>query len=314
VAHPTIISESGRAIVAHHSILVVEAFGSIEKDRPGVSVEPGATDPKLLTEMLDIQRNLSRQNRMEGLHDAQQIKEQAQSMFDLGLIELESKAKIETIYWQIAHAIVAFCAGMKYVPDEVKELEVALGDQYVCNFSVFQSLLDHWALGQLFPVMPVHRLTEYPERNATLVDITCDSDGKVSKFIDLQDVRDTLPLHKLHPGEPYYIGFFLMGAYQDIMGDLHNLFGRVNEAHVFLDEDEESGWYIEETIEGSTIAEVLSMTQWDKNELTRQVKAQVDAAIKGDRLKPNEAMKLLANYERGLKGYTYLHLNGGPKS
>jgi arginine decarboxylase len=314
VAHPTIISESGRAIVAHHSILVIEAFGSIEKDRPGVSVEPRASDPKLLTEMLEIQRNLTRQNRMEGLHDAQQIKEQAQSMFDLGLIELESKAKIETIYWQIAHAIVAFCAGMKYIPDEVKELEVALGDQYVCNFSVFQSLLDHWALGQLFPVMPIHRLTEYPERNATLVDITCDSDGKVSKFIDLQDVKDTLPLHKLHPGEPYYIGFFLMGAYQDIMGDLHNLFGRVNEAHVFLDEDEESGWYIEETIEGSTIAEVLSMTQWDKNELTRQVKAQVDAAIKGDRLKPNEAMKLLANYERGLKGYTYLHFNGGPKS
>ena len=149
------------------------------------------------------------------------------------------------------------------------------------------------------------------EEAGILADITCDSDGKVSKFVDLQDVRDTLPLHKLKVGEPYYIGFFLMGAYQDIMGDLHNLFGRVNEAHVFLDEDEESGWYIEETIEGSTIAEVLSMTQWDKNELTRQVKAQVDAAIKGDRLKPNEAMKLLANYERGLKGYTYLHLNGG---
>jgi arginine decarboxylase len=248
---------------------------------------------------------------MESLHDAQQIKEQAQSMFDLGLLELESKAKIETIYWQITAAIVQFCAGMKYVPDEVKELEVALGDQYVCNFSVFQSLLDHWALGQLFPIMPIHRLTEYPERNATLVDITCDSDGKVSKFIDLQDVRDTLPLHKLRPGEPYYIAFFLMGAYQDIMGDLHNLFGRVNEAHVFLDEDEESGWYIEETIEGSTISEVLGMTQWDKNELTRQVKAQVDAAIKSNRLKPNEAMKLLANYERGLKGYTYLQFNGG---
>jgi arginine decarboxylase len=266
----------------------------------------------LLADILDVLRLLSRQNRMESLHDAQQIKEQSQSMFDLGLLELESKAKIETIYWQIARTIVEFCAGMKYIPEEVKQLEIALCDQYVCNFSVFQSLLDHWALGQLFPVMPIHRLNEFPERNTTLVDITCDSDGKVDQFIDLNDVRETLPLHKLKPGEPYYIGFFIMGAYQDIMGDLHNLFGRVNEAHVFLDEDEESGWYIEETIEGSTIADVLSMTQWDKNELTRQVKAQVDAAIKTDRLKPNEAMKLLANYERGLKGYTYLTFPGNP--
>ncbi|MDB6154624.1 MAG: speA [Chthoniobacteraceae bacterium] len=306
VAHPTIVSESGRALVAHHSMLIVEAFGAIEKDSGSTVVVPSESDPKLLADILDVLRLLSRQNRMESLHDAQQIKEQSQSMFDLGLLELESKAKIETIYWQIARTIVEFCAGMKYVPEEVKQLEIALCDQYVCNFSVFQSLLDHWALGQLFPVMPIHRLNEFPERNTTLVDITCDSDGKVDQFIDLNDVRETLPLHKLKPGEPYYIGFFIMGAYQDIMGDLHNLFGRVNEAHVFLDEDEKSGWYIEETIEGSTIADVLSMTQWDKNELTRQVKAQVDAAIKTDRLKPNEAMKLLANYERGLKGYTYL--------
>ena len=312
VAHPTIVSESGRAIVAHHSVLVVEAFGSIEKDHGAIPVAPSQSDPKLLADIQDIQRQLSRQNRMESLHDAQQIKEQSQSMFDLGLLELESKAKIETIYWQIARTIVDYCAGMKYVPEEVKDLEIALCDQYVCNFSVFQSLLDHWALGQLFPVMPIHRLDEFPERNATLVDITCDSDGKVSKFIDLNDVRETLPVHRLNNGEPYYIGFFIMGAYQDIMGDLHNLFGRVNEAHVFLDEDEESGWYIEETLEGSTISEVLGTTQWDKNELTRQVKAQVDAAIKSDRLKPNEAMKLLANYERALKGYTYLHLGNGP--
>ena len=190
-----------------------------------------------------------------------------------------------------------------------EELEVALGDQYVCNFSVFQSLLDHWALGQLFPVMPVHRLNTRPERNGTLVDITCDSDGKVSKFIDLQDVKETLPLHKLIPGEPYYIGFFLLGAYQDIMGDLHNLFGRVNEAHVFLDEDEEDGFYIEETIQGSTIGEVLSMTQWNQADLIRRFKAQVDAAIKSDRIKPNDGMKLLTAYERGLKNYTYLSVH-----
>jgi arginine decarboxylase len=310
VPHPAIVSESGRAIVAHHSVLVVEAFGSIEKIKAPDQLEKQPGDSKLVGEILDIQGNLSKQNRLETLHDAQQIKEQAQSMFDLGLLDLESKAKIETVYWQIAQAIVQVFSGMRYIPDEVKELEVALGDQYVCNFSVFQSLLDHWAVGQLFPVMPIHHLDRAPERNATLVDITCDSDGKVSRFIDLNDVKETLPLHRLEPGSPYYIGFFLMGAYQDIMGDLHNLFGRVNEAHVFLDNDEESGYYIEETIEGSTIADVLAMTQWNQPELVRLVKAQVDAAIKSDRLKPSEAMKLLANYERGLKGYTYLHLNG----
>jgi len=309
VPHPIIVSESGRAIVAHHSVLVVEAFGSIEKDNVAEEVVATPDDHKLVKDMLEIRGNITRQNRLECLHDAQQIKEQSQSMFDLGLLDLESKARIETLFWRIAQLIVEQFRGLRYTPDEVKEIETALGDQYVCNFSIFQSLLDHWALGQLFPVMPVHRLDTAPERNATLVDITCDSDGKVSKFIDLNDVKETLPLHKLKPNEPYYIGFFLMGAYQDIMGDLHNLFGRVNEAHVFLDDDEEDGFYIEETIEGSTIGDVLTMTQWSQTELIRLVKAQVDAAIKSDRLKPNEAMRLLANYERGLKGYTYLRIN-----
>lgn len=309
VPHPTIVSESGRAIVAHHSVLIVEAFGSIEKERQMVALEPKETDPKLVTEILELKKGLSRQNRMESLHDAQEVKEKAQSMFDLGLLELDAKARIETVFWQIARQVVEFSEGMKFIPEEVKELETALADQYVCNFSVFQSMLDHWALGQLFPIMPVHRLDTAPDRQAMLVDITCDSDGKVSKFVDLQDVKDTLALHRLKANEPYCIGFFLMGAYQDIMGDLHNLFGRVNEAHVFLDEDEECGWYIEETLEGSTIAGVLSMTQWDEPELNRLMKAQVDIAIKSDRLKPAEAMRLLNSYERALKGYTYLSFN-----
>jgi arginine decarboxylase len=313
VPHPTIVSESGRAIVAHHSVLVVEAFSSIEKGAADLSLEVKEADPKLFHEMVETQKALTKQNRMEVLHDAQQIKEQCQSMFELGLLDLESKAKIEIIYWQIAQSVVELCRGMRYVPDEVKELETALGDQYLCNFSVFQSLLDHWALGQLFPIMPIHHLDQPPDRNGILADITCDSDGKVSKFIDLQDVRETLPLHRIRPGETYYLGFFLMGAYQDIMGDLHNLFGRANEVHVFLDEDEESGWYIEETIEGSTVGSVLSMTQWDQHELIRLVKAQVDAAIKSDRLKPTEAMRLLNEYERALKGYTYLNFLNGLK-
>ncbi len=310
VAHPTIVSESGRAIVAHHSVLVVEAFSSIEKTAPKLKVEAGETDHKLVGEILDVKQRLKRGNRLESLHDIQQIKEEAQHTFDLGLLDLESKAKIDTVYWQLAHEIVNMHRGLRYVPDEVKELETSLADQYICNFSVFQSLLDHWALGQLFPIMPIHRLTTPPDRHGTIVDITCDSDGKVSKFIDLQDVKETLPLHHITPGEIYYLGVFMVGAYQDIMGDLHNLFGRVTEVHVFLDPDEESGWYIEEVIGGSTIGEVLAMTQWDKVELMRLLKSQVDAAIKTDFLKPSDAMKLLTDYERLLQEYTYLSLNG----
>jgi arginine decarboxylase len=310
VAHPAIVSEGGRAIVAHHSVLVMEAFSSIERIAPKLKVEATEKDHKLVPDILEVKQRLKRGNRIESLHDIQQIKEETQQMFDLGLLDLESKAKIETVYWQLAQQIVNMHRGLRYVPDEIKQLETSLGDQYICNFSVFQSLLDHWALGQLFPIMPIHRLTTPPDRNGMIVDITCDSDGKVSKFIDLQDVRDTLPLHRITPGEIYYLGVFMVGAYQDIMGDLHNLFGRVTEVHIFLDPDEESGWYIEEVIEGSTIGEVLAMTQWDKVELMRLLKTQVDAAIKTDRLKPNDAMKLLSDYERLLQEYTYLSLNG----
>ncbi len=309
VAHPIIVSESGRALVAHHSMLVIEAFGTIEKD-VATRIEVGEKDAKLVQDISETQKGLSKENRLEALHDGLQYKEQAQAMFELGLLDLETKAKVEGIYWQIARNVVRFFEGMRYIPEEVRDLSNKLADQYFCNFSVFQSLLDHWALGQLFPIMPIHRLNESPERNATLADITCDSDGKINKFIDLQDVKDTLPLHALRPGEPYYLGLFLVGAYQDIMGDLHNLFGRVTEVHVFLDEDEDSGYYIEEIIEGSTMAQVLALTQWQQPELARLMKAQIDAAIKSDRLKPNEAMKLLANYERSLQGYTYLTFNG----
>ena len=314
VAHPAIVSEGGRAIVAHHSVLVIEAFSSIERTAPKLKVEATGKDHKLVGDILDVKQRLKRGNRIESLHDSQQIKEESQQMFDLGLLDLESKAKIETVYWQLAQQIVNMHRGLRFVPEEVKQLEISLGDQYICNFSIFQSLLDHWALGQLFPIMPIHRLTTPPDRNGMIVDITCDSDGKIAKFIDLPDVKETLPLHRISPGEMYYIGVFMVGAYQDIMGDLHNLFGRVTEVHVFLDPDEESGWYIEEVIEGSTIGEVLAMTQWDKVELMRLLKSEVDAAIKSDRLKPNDAMKLLSDYERLLQEYTYLSFNGAKPS
>src|SRR5467141_3814274 len=310
VAHPAIVSEGGRAIVAHHSVLVMEAFSSIEKTTGKTKIGATEKDHKLVGDILEVKQRLKRGNRLESLHDIQQIKEEAQQTFDLGLLDLESKAKIDSVYWQLATQIVGMHRGLRFIPDEVKELEISLADQYICNFSVFQSLLDHWALGQLFPIMPIHRLNTPPDRNGMIVDITCDSDGKVSKFIDLQDVKETLPLHRITLGEIYYIGVFMVGAYQDIMGDLNNLFGRVTEVPVFLDPDEESGWYIEEVIEGSTIGEVLAMTQWDKVQLMQLLKAQIDAAIKTGFMKPNDAMKLLSDYERLLQEYTYLSLNG----
>jgi arginine decarboxylase len=298
-------------VVAHHSVLIVEVFGAIAKIRPDECCRCGENEHALVNELLDIQKNLPKLNKLEAYHDALERKEDAQHMFTLGMLDLPDKAKIENLYWSIGRAVADSFKDQAYVPEEIRKLEDSLGDQYLCNFSVFQSLLDHWALGQLFPIMPISRLNERPTREVTLVDITCDSDGQVNKFIDLRDVRDTLPLHALHTNgngmpEPYYIGFFLMGAYHDIMGDLHNLFGRVNEVHVFLDPDEPAGYYIEEIIEGTTIYQALDSVQYDEKELKRQMKAQIDEAIKSDRMKPSEAMRLLDDYERGLKDYTYL--------
>ncbi|MBX9743519.1 MAG: biosynthetic arginine decarboxylase [Chthoniobacterales bacterium] len=309
VPHPTLVSESGRYIVAPHSVLIVEAFGAIEKDRASNVVRKTSTDHKLVSDMMEVRLTLNKKRRQESLHDAQQIRDQAQSMFELGLLDLRSKAKVDALYWQIAAKVVKLYRGVKYVPEEVKELEISLADQLLCNFSVFQSTIDHWALGQLFPIMPIHRLNEKIDRHGTLVDITCDSDGKIAKFIDFQDVSQTLALHRLRPNEPYYLGFFLTGAYQDIMGDLHNLFGRVNEMHVFLDEDEEEGYYIEEVIPGTTVGSVLTHTQWDTKEMLRRIKTQLDQAIKSDCLKPSEGMRLLNSYEHILQSYTYLNFS-----
>src|SRR6185503_1287761 len=298
VPHPEIVSESGRAIVAHHSVLIVEVFGSIEKSRPSLGPPYGENEHPLVRELLDIRKNVGKLNKLEAWHDALERKDDAHHMFTLGMMDLPDKAKIENLYWEISQEAVQSFRGQAYIPEEIRKLEDSLGDQYLCNFSVFQSLLDHWALDHLFPIMPISRLDERPTREATLADITCDSDGQVNKFIDLRDVRDTLPVHKLITNgngqpEPYYIGFFLMGAYQDIMGDLHNLFGRVNEVHVFLEPDEPAGYYIEEIIEGNTIVQTLAAVQYDENELKRQMKSQIDDAIKSDRLRPNEGMRLL---------------------
>ncbi|MEW6219694.1 MAG: biosynthetic arginine decarboxylase [Thermodesulfobacteriota bacterium] len=308
VPHPVVVTESGRAVVAHHTVLVVEAFGHIQKLPDEAVVDKPPVEHKLVDEAWHTLTHINPHHPLEALHDAQHLKDEVQSHFNLGLIDLEVKAAVETLAWEIGRRVRAAFRDADYTPDELVDLENDLSDQYICNFSVFQSLLDHWGIGQLFPIMPLHRLDEEPTRRGTLVDITCDSDGRVSRFIDLyEEGKPTLPLHAMN-GRSYYLGIFLTGAYQDIMGDLHNLFGRVNEAHVFLDPDEDSGYYIEETIPGTTMHQVLKMVQYSGTELARAMKAQFDRAIKEDRLKPNEAMRLLAEYERGLKRYTYLEL------
>lgn len=316
VPHPNIVSESGRAIVAQHCVLVVEAFGAIERangrepvSSPDVSAQ--VQEHKLMRTLRETDELMSERNLLESWHDLLQVKEESEKMFELGLLELDVKAKIETSFWQIADRIRRIVAqkDKEDVPDELADLDAKFAAQHICNFSVFQSLLDHWAFGALFPVVPIHRLDERPRLESRLVDITCDSDGKVGKFIDrTEPSRDTLPLHPLEGDQPYYLGVFLTGAYQDIMGDIHNLFGRVNEVHVFLDDDEDCGYYLEETIGGNTIGDVLKMTQYETHDLAARVKAQVDAAIKQDRFKPTEGMRLLAEYERGLKEQTYLNL------
>jgi len=317
VPHPHVVSESGRAIVAYHSVLVVQVFGTIEKTKAEYNLSVSDSDHKWVKQLAEVKEYI-RVNPHVALHDAQQIKEASQNAFELGILDLRTKAKIETFYWAIVeeisdHYAARTAAGDEddATPEEVAELVPHLADQYLCNFSVFQSLLDHWALGQIFPIMPVHRLNERPSMQGTLCDITCDSDGKVNRFADIKDeLRKTLPLHPLNNGDPYYIGMFMTGAYQDIMGDLHNLFGRVNEAHVFLDPDEDSGFYIEETISGNTISQVLELTQYYPNDLIRGMKELINEAIKTDRLKPNEGMRLLAEYEKGLTDHTYLSFNG----
>ena len=312
VPHPQITSESGRAIVAHHSVLLVEVLGSIKKGTPADHLVYGDDEHPLVKELIEMRDNLTKLNRLEAYHDALERKDDAYNMFTLGLLELVDKAKIETLFWEIGRGVLESYRGKVHVPEEIRQLKDQLADQYLCNFSVFQSLLDHWALDQLFPIMPVNKLKDAPEREGTLVDITCDSDGKVDRFIDFEDTLNTLPLHDVKTDETgrmvddYYLGFFLMGAYQDIMGDLHNLFGRVNEVHVFLDEDEPCGHYIEEVIEGTTVGLALSSVQYDQRELKRHMKRQVDRAIKEDQMKPREGMRLLRDYDQGLSDYTYL--------
>jgi arginine decarboxylase len=307
VAVPDLVSESGRAVVAPHSMLVVEVFERINKRESLGQQHQPKVKHKVVTDLEVMLKNKTKLGRLERFHDAVQKKEEFLSLFNLGYLDLENRAAAESLYWQICEQIAREARKTGYQPEELHDLSTLLADQYVCNFSVFQSLLDHWALKQLFPIAPLHRLNEKPTVNAILVDITCDSDGKISSFIDLQDVKDTLAVHPLN-SKPYYLGIFLTGAYQDIMGDLHNLFGRVNEVHVFLEDDEPNGFYIEEALSGSRIADVIEGVQYQQEELNRRMKAQVDAATRKDQVKPREGVRLLELYEGQMMNKTYLNI------
>ncbi|MBS0663112.1 MAG: biosynthetic arginine decarboxylase [Verrucomicrobia bacterium] len=304
---PDIVSESGRAVVAPHSLLVVEVFERINKRESLGHQHQPKVKHKVVTDLEEMLKNKTKLGRLERFHDSLQKKEEAFSLFNLGYLDLENRAAAESLFWQICEQIAKEGRKTGYQPEELHDLDKLLADQYVCNFSVFQSLLDHWALKQLFPIAPLHRLNEKPTVNAILVDITCDSDGKISSFIDLQDVKDYITLHPLNH-KPYYLGVFLTGAYQDIMGDLHNLFGRVNEVHVFLEADEPNGFYIEEALTGSRIADVIEGVQYQQEELCRKMKAQIDAATRKDMVKPREGVRLLELFESQMLNKTYLNI------
>ena len=313
---PDIVSESGRALVAHHSVLLVNVFGSIEVGSVPKAIEDldlgfeeSDDENDIVKEIRYVHENLTHKNLLESFHDALQFKDQALSMFKLGILSLDDRAKAEQLFWQTCHKIYRLSQKLKYVNEEIEDLAQTLADQYLCNFSIFQSLVDHWAIQHLFPIVPIHRHDEEPTRESTLVDITCDSDGKISKFIDLKDINDTIKVHELKPDEPYYLGIFLMGAYQDIMGDMHNLFGRVNEAHVFLDETEPGGYYVEEVIRGNNISEVLSSIQYSVSDLKKSVKREIEGKVREGVMKPREGVEFQRFYSDLLESYTYMDVS-----
>lgn len=305
VPEPDIVTESGRAVVAPHSILIVEVCDCISKTSVAGKISKKKLNP-VLRDLESVLSNEHGSSALERFHDAEQKREEAHNLFNLGYLGLKERAHADALYWQICRELADTGETVSYLPEDLERLPQIMADQYVCNFSVFQSLIDHWACDQLFPLAPLQRLDEKPEVEATLVDITCDSEGAISKFTDVEDVRETIKLHKLDPKKPYYIGVFLVGAYQDTMGDLHNLFGRVNEVHVFLEDDEDDGFYIEDSIDGFTVSDVLGFTQYDGHLLARQMKKQIDRATRADLIKPREGTRMLDQYTELLKGHTYL--------
>jgi arginine decarboxylase len=303
VKHPTIISESGRAVVAYHSALIFNVLGVSGLGESEVPSELPKDVEQPIIDLSDAYHNLTTRNLLEGYHDAQQALDMAMNLFSGGYLPLDQRSLAENLFWAICRKMQRLVRQLEFVPEDLQGLDAMLSETYFCNFSLFQSMPDSWAIKQLFPVMPIHRLDEQPTHNAVLGDITCDSDGKIDQFIDRRDVKRTLPLHAFN-GEPYYLGAFMLGAYQEILGDMHNLFGDTNAVHVSLDPG--GNVVLETVIKGDTVREVLDYVEFDVNTLVRQLRTGVENAVRENRLDFQEAGRLLRFYEEGLQGYTYL--------
>ena len=307
VPHPTLVSESGRAITAHHSCVITEIMGEIRPDSAQADLTVGANEHVLLTNMRELASSLeTATNLQEVFNDASQYKEQANSAFKLRVIGLTELAQVETLYWQIMQQLQRRYAGAEFVPEEIQALAFDLSSQYLCNFSIFQSAADTWAIDQILPVVPLTRLNEAPTVNCSLVDITCDSDGKIDQFAVGREISNVLPMHPLRENEKYHLGLFLTGAYQDVMGDMHNLFGRLNEVHIFSYDDDPQDFYIEEVVQGSSVENVLSVMQYNPHSMAIDVKRLIDKRVAQGQMNPREGVRWTDFYEDCLRGYTYL--------
>ena len=303
IAHPNIITESGRSLSAHHSVLVIDVLETASLPEMDESYEPTEESHPLVKDLYEIWDKLNPRTMLEDWHDAEQIREEALDLFSHGIVDLKTRAEIERMYWSVCREINSLSKSQKHAPEELKQLDKTLADKYFCNFSLFQSLPDAWAIDQLFPIVPLQRLNERPTRSATLQDITCDSDGKIANFVTNRNISHILPVHALRKNEPYYLGVFLVGAYQEILGDMHNLFGDTNAAHITVKDGQ---YHIDQIIDGETVEEVLDYVQYNPKKLVRQLEIWVTKSVKQGKISLEEGKEFLSNYRSGLYGYTYL--------
>ncbi len=303
VPHPNLITESGRSLSAHHSVLVIDVLETASLPEMDEEYEPNESSHKLVKDLYEIWDNLNQRSMLEDWHDAEQIREDALDLFEHGLVDLKTRAEIERMYWSVCREINSLAKSLKHMPEELKGLDKLLADKYFCNFSLFQSLPDAWAIDQIFPIVPLQRLNERPTRSATLQDITCDSDGKIAHFVTSRNISNILPVHTLRKNEPYYLGVFLVGAYQEILGDMHNLFGDTNAAHITV---KDGHYHIDQIIDGETVEEVLEYVQYNPKKLVRQLEVWVTKSVKQGKISLEEGKEFLSNYRSGLYGYTYL--------
>ena len=303
IPHPDIVTESGRALVSHASVLIFDVLGVDRAERLSAPEPAREGEHRVIEELYELWSQVTAKNVLESYHDAMQLKEEATSLFSLGYLDLVARARVEELFWFCCRKILQVVREMDYVPEDLEGLERSLADTYYGNFSVFQSLPDSWAMNQLFPIMPIHRLDERPTRRGIFADLTCDSDGKVDQFIDLRDVRNVLELHP-PDGRSYYIGVFLVGAYQETLGEMHNLFGDTDTVHVHVESD--GRYRIEHLVDGDTVQEVLSYVQYDRRVLSEKVRRTIETALRNGDITLEESALLRRRYEQGLSGYTYL--------